>query len=105
MLDFQLMKLVKADVWYRLFNVRSEEDVQMLYQRMFIKPMTEGQYIDSSSEQYVKMLNRSYVLHDLLKPYIHRKNGFDLAGMPEKKECVLYVCLTDLQKKLYKVIY
>lgn len=105
MLDFQLMKLVKADVWYRLFNVQSEEDVQMLYQRMFIKPMTEGQYIDSSSEQYVKMKNRSYVLHDLLKPYIHRKNGFDLAGMPEKKECVLYVCLTDLQKKLYKVIY
>lgn len=100
-----MMKCVKSDVWCTLFNDESEESAARLFNDIFQKPMTVGQFIDSTGYQFRSMIYRSYVLHDLLKPYIHRKNGLNLVGMPEKNECVLYVCLTDVQRRLYKVNY
>lgn len=100
-----MMKFVKSDVWCTLFNAESEESALRLFNNIFQRPLTVGQFIDSTEEQFRRMIYRSYVLHDLLKPYIHRKNGLNLDGMPEKNECVLYVCLTDVQRRLYSVIY
>lgn len=98
-----MMKFVKRDIWFELFNVESEESASKMFKDLFTTPMTVGQFLDSTQDEFKRLINRSYVLHDLLKPYIHRKNGWNLAGMPEKNECVLYVCLTDVQKRLYKV--
>lgn len=97
------MKFVKGDIWYELFDTESEESAVQVFTELFTTPMTVGQFLDSTEDQFKRMINRSYVLHDLLKPYIHRKNGLNLAGMPDKNECVLYACLTDVQKRLYKV--
>lgn len=98
-----MMKFVKSDIWCTLFNSESEESAALVFNCIFKKPMTVGQFIDSTEDQFRRMIHRSYVLHDLLKPYIHRKNGLNLVGMPEKNECVLYVCLTDVQRGLYAV--
>lgn len=98
-----MMKFVKGDIWYELFDAESEESAIQVFNELFTTPMTVGQFLDSTQDEFKRMINRSYVLHDLLKPYIHRKNGLNLAGMPDKNECVLYVCLTDVQKRLYKV--
>lgn len=104
-LDYQTMKIIKSNVWSELFGVGSEQLADNLFNYIFKKPMKVGQLIDSSQEQFISMTYRSYVLNDLLNRYIHRKNGLNLAGMPEKNECVLHVCLTDVQKKLYRVNY
>lgn len=102
-LDYQMMKFVKGDIWTKLFHAESEVLAFQVFGELFKTPMTDGQFLDATQDQFKRMINRSYVLHDLLKPYIHRKNGLNLSGMPEKNECVLYVCLTDVQKRLYKV--
>lgn len=99
------MKVIKESVWTELFKVRSGKLAYNIFESLFIKPITVGQYLESTKEQFESLLHRSYVLNDLLKPFIHRKNGLNLAGMPEKRECVLYVCLTELQRKLYGVNY
>lgn len=100
-----MMKFIKSDIWCTLFGAESEESALRFFIDTFRKPMTVGQFINSTVAQFEDMINRSYVLHDLLKPYIHRKNGLNLIGMPEKNECVLYVCLTNLQRRLYAVNY
>lgn len=100
-----MTKFVKGDIWYDLFNVDSEELALHVFKSLITTPMTVGQFLDSTQEQFQRMIYRSHVLNNLLKPYIHRKNGLNLVGMPEKNECVLYVCLTDVQRRLYKVNY
>lgn len=100
-----MMKIVKGRIWCEVFDVESEELAVQTFNDIFVKPMTIGQYLDATPEQMTCMLYRSYVLHYLLKSYIHRRNGLHLIGMPEKMECVLYVCLTDVQKSLYEVNY
>lgn len=99
------MKCIKESVWEELFEADSDKSAFKIFGSLFIEPITVGQYLESTNEQFESLLHRSYVLNDLLKPYIHRKNGLDLVGMPEKRECVLYVCLTELQRKLYAVNY
>lgn len=100
-----MMKFVKSDVWCTLFDGESEEVAFRLFNDIFQRPMTVGQFLDSTQEQFRQMINRSYVLNDMVKPYIHRRNGLNLVGMPEKNECVLFVCLSDIQKRLYAVNY
>lgn len=98
-----MMKFVNGRIWYELFNVDYEGWAFQMFNYIFTNPMTVGQFLHSTQEEFQRMIYRSHVLNNLLKPYIHRKNGLNLDGMPEKNECVLYVCLTDVQKTLYGV--
>lgn len=70
----------------------------------FVKPITDGQYIDSTSEDIRLMEKRSRRLHKLLDGCMQRKDYSVLElFLKPKHEYTLYIQLTKIQCKLYKV--
>lgn len=74
------------------------------YMNRFVNPITNGQYTDSTQRDIQIMKRRSHVLHKLLDGCVQRRDYNVLAPfLPPKHEFVLFIKLSDLQIKLYKV--
>lgn len=72
----------------------------------FVKPITRGQYFDSSPAEIHMMKLRSAILNRLLDVCIDRKDSTTLMKMlPKKHEYILYIPLTGIQVQLYEVTY
>ncbi|XP_044744842.1 transcriptional regulator ATRX homolog [Coccinella septempunctata] len=73
------------------------------YLNRFVNPITNGQYTDSTQYDINLMRRRSHVLHKLLDGIVQRRDYSVLAPyLPPKFEFVLFLTLTEAQKKLYK---
>lgn len=74
------------------------------FKHRYITPITTGQYKDSNTADIDKMKRRTYALHNLVDPYIQRK-GIEVlnAILPKRREYVIYVRLTEIQKAMFKV--
>lgn len=76
------------------------------FKNRFVNPITNGQYVNSTDQDIQTMKRRSYILHKLLDGCIHRADVSILEPLLlPKNEFIVYVRLTDLQVKLYKVAY
>lgn len=74
------------------------------FKNRFINPIMNGQYTNSTNQDIQIMKRRSHILHDLLDATIHRADVSVLKPyLKEKKEYVIFVRLSDVQIKLYKV--
>ncbi|XP_066588299.1 DNA excision repair protein ERCC-6-like isoform X3 [Prorops nasuta] len=68
-------------------------------------PITRGGYANASALQEATALQVATMLKDAITPYMLRRTKNDVQHhvcLPEKNEQVLFCCLTDEQKKLYK---
>ncbi|KAM9475031.1 helicase ARIP4-like [Clarias gariepinus] len=72
------------------------------FSNMFVRPILNGQCMDSTPEDVQLMRYRSHVLHSLLEGFVQRR-GHDVlfSQLPQKQEHVILVRLTALQRKLY----
>lgn len=72
------------------------------YLNRFVNPITNGQYTDSTQYDINLMRRRSHVLHKLLDGIVQRRDYSVLSPyLPPKFEYVLFLTLTETQKKLY----
>lgn len=71
----------------------------------FANPIMNGQYTNSTRQDIKTMKRRSHVLHKLLDGVFHRADKSVLEPfLSPKMEFVVYIRLTELQVKLYKVL-
>jgi SNF2 family DNA or RNA helicase len=84
------------------------------FRNRFQAPITNGQCLDSTAFDVKLMRQRTYMLHERLKGFIHRVDYSHLRdpvlsgsgthpGLPPKYEYVIFVKLSPLQKKLYRL--
>jgi len=72
------------------------------FYNLFERPITNGQGSDSTKEDRRLMRCRSDVLHNLLKGFVQRRSHSVLCHtLPEKKEYVLMIRFSKIQKSLY----
>lgn len=91
---FCMVNLVKPD----LLGTTKE------FTNRFINPIMNGQYANSTPHDMKLMKRRTHVLHKLLDGVFHRADISVLAPfLQPKEEYVIYIRLTDIQVKLYKV--
>lgn len=70
----------------------------------FSNPIINGQYLNSTSHDISIMKRRSHVLNKLLDGVFHRADISVLAPfLKPKQEYILYIRLSSIQVKLYKV--
>lgn len=70
----------------------------------FVNPIMNGQYTNSTVKDFKLMKRRTHVLHNLLNGVFHRAGLSILASILEpKEEYVIYIRLSNVQAKLYKV--
>lgn len=70
---------------------------------MFERPIQNGQCIDSTPKDVRLMKHRAHVLHEQLKGFVQRRGqGVLKTSLPEKTEHVLFVRMTEVQRRLYK---
>jgi RAD54-like protein 2 len=69
---------------------------------MFERPISNGQCVDSTTEDRQLMRARAHVLHSLLEGFIQRR-GHDVlqTDLPPKTETVLLLKLSTMQRQLY----
>ncbi|KAJ1641283.1 SNF2 family N-terminal domain-containing protein, partial [Pavlovales sp. CCMP2436] len=73
------------------------------FKQNFTDAIEKGQMNDSSKVEVSKMRKRAYILHSKLNEFVHRKGYAVLRqGLPPKKEFVVTVNLSPLQKRLYR---
>jgi len=73
------------------------------FSNMFERPIQNGQCIDSTPKDCRLMKHRAHVLHEQLKGFVQRRGHIVLKqSLPAKTEHVLFVRMTDVQRKLYK---
>lgn len=83
-------------------NLLGEENE---FEILFEKPITIGQYSDSTPAEKQKMKYRAHVLQSLLDPFVHRRCEKLLQEtLPEKIEYTFLFKMTTLQKELYKQV-
>ncbi|XP_060787681.1 helicase ARIP4-like isoform X2 [Neoarius graeffei] len=72
------------------------------FSNMFVRPILNGQCVDSTPTDVQLMRYRSHVLHSLLEGFVQRR-GHDVlcSQLPQKQEHVILVRLTALQRALY----
>lgn len=74
------------------------------FNNRYANPIKQGQHKDSNTGEIRQMKKRSFVLHKKLQPFVERKEFTILKDeLPKKHEYVVYVPLTDVQKRLYKL--
>merc|ERR550532_2701448 len=72
------------------------------FSNMFERPIQNGQCIDSTPKDVRLMKHRAHVLHQQLKGFVQRRGHIVLKNsLPTKTEHVLFVRMTDIQRKLY----
>lgn len=91
---FCMVNVVKPD----LLGTRQE------FTNRFVNPIMNGQYANSNSKDINLMKRRTHVLHNLLDGVFHRADLSVLTPFLEpKEEYVVYIRLSDVQIRLYKV--
>ncbi|XP_037047921.1 transcriptional regulator ATRX homolog [Bradysia coprophila] len=74
------------------------------FNNRFVRPIVNGQFIDSTDEDITLMKYRAYILHKLLDGCVQRRDYSVLAEfLPPKQEYVLFIRLTKVQIDLYKL--
>jgi RAD54-like protein 2 len=69
---------------------------------MFERPISNGQCVDSTTEDGQLMRARAHVLHSLLEGFIQRRGPDVLqTDLPPKTETVLLLKLSTMQRQLY----
>ncbi|XP_058788973.1 transcriptional regulator ATRX homolog isoform X2 [Phymastichus coffea] len=69
----------------------------------FVNPITNGQFDDSTPYDVKLMKKRAHVLHKMLEGSVQRFDYSVLTPfLPPKQEYVIFVRLTEVQKKLYQ---
>merc|ERR1712180_293500 len=72
------------------------------FSNMFERPIQNGQCIDSTPKDVRLMKHRAHVLHEQLKGFVQRRGHVVLkASLPTKREHVLFVRMTEIQRLLY----
>merc|ERR1719300_1140209 len=72
------------------------------FSNMFERPIQNGQCSDSTPKDVRLMKHRAHVLHQQLKGFVQRRGHMVLKNsLPNKTEHVLFVRMTDIQRKLY----
>ncbi|KAL4113360.1 hypothetical protein QTP88_016992 [Uroleucon formosanum] len=73
------------------------------FTNLFINPITNGQYSDSTQLDVQLMKERSHVLHKMLEGFVQRFDYSVLTPfLPPKHEYVIYLKLSDKQIELYQ---
>eukprot|EP01080_Neovahlkampfia_damariscottae_P010947 gene10947-3653_t len=73
------------------------------FKELFTDPINDGQSKDASTYEINRMKRRSFLLTEQMKQFVHRKDQSILkTDLPSKHEYVVYVPLTEYQKKLYQ---
>jgi len=73
------------------------------FSNMFERPIQNGQCIDSTPKDVRLMKHRAHVLHEQLKGFVQRRGHVVLKhSLPLKTEHVLFIRMTEVQRKLYK---
>ena len=73
------------------------------FSNMFERPITNGQCVDSSTDDKKLMRYRSHVLHTLLEGFVQRRSHVVLqSALPFKEEWVFLLKMTPVQYTLYK---
>lgn len=73
------------------------------FNSMFIKPISSGQFIDSSTEAVQLMKQQTFILHKILENTIHRVDDKHLKPLlKEKIEYTIEVNMTKFQCELYE---
>lgn len=74
------------------------------YANMFVNPIANGQYFDSTADDIALMKQRSHILHSILDGFVQRRDASVLVEfLPSKEDHVIFVAMSELQEKLYKV--
>ncbi|KAK4188678.1 protein chromatin remodeling 20 [Podospora australis] len=72
------------------------------FKHRFANPIKEGLYVDSEPAAKRKARRMLHVLKETVDPKVHRKDVQVLfSELPQKKEFILTLPLTELQRKLY----
>merc|ERR1719495_2633193 len=72
------------------------------FSNMFERPIQNGQCSDSTPKDVRLMKHRAHVLHQQLKGFVQRRGHIVLKNsLPNKTEHVLFVRMTEIQRKLY----
>ncbi|XP_076091069.1 helicase ARIP4-like isoform X2 [Mytilus galloprovincialis] len=70
---------------------------------MFERPIMNGQCADSTESDTKLMRYRAHVLHSLLEGFVQRRGHTVLqAALPPKKEFIILITMSQIQKMLYK---
>ncbi len=73
------------------------------FMNRFVNPIINGQHSDSTDRDIRTMKKRSFILNDLIKGCMQRLDYHVLVPyLQPKLEFVLSICMTDLQKRLYR---
>ena len=73
------------------------------FKQLFTDPINDGQAKDATTHEITRMKRRSFLLTEQMKQFVHRKDQSILkVDLPSKHEYVIYVPLTEFQKKLYQ---
>ena len=73
------------------------------FNNMFVRPIENGQCVDSTAKDTQLMKFRSHVLHSLLEGFVQRRDQTILErSLQCKTEYVLCVKMSPLQKRLLK---
>lgn len=90
---YEMVNFVKPN----LLGTRKE------FMNRFVNPIINGQHSDSTDRDIRTMKKRSFILNDLIKGCMQRLDYHVLVPyLQPKLEFVLSICMTDLQKRLYK---
>ncbi len=75
------------------------------FTNMFQRPIENGQCVDSTAVDRKLMQGRAHVLHELLSGFVQRRSHAVLkASLPPKREVVLMVKMSPLQRRLYSAL-
>ena len=72
------------------------------FSNLFLRPIQNGQCVDSTDKDKRLMMFRAHVLHEKLKGFVQRRGHKVMqATLPPKKETVLMLRMTRTQRRLY----
>lgn len=70
------------------------------FEDFFVKPIESGKYIDSTCYEKHLMLQRAYILHELLLPFVQRRCNLLEISLKGKFDLVIPLGITTFQEKL-----
>lgn len=91
------------DLFIYLFFFRNKSFIDFVMFCRFQNPIENGQHTNSTLEDVKIMNQRSHILYEQLKGFVHRMDSSVVKKeLPPKTVYVISVKLSPLQRKLYK---
>lgn len=75
------------------------------FKKLFHFPITNGQKEHATKNDINFMKRRAYILQRLISPNLHRVTNALHVSLPAKREYLLRLQFTEIQLKLYKVLF